>query len=1180
MRQRTLFLLILLAGSDPASGQSAPCIPDFGDRRFMFAGDSVHVISGAVPGCNAGQGLVFSTLTVTPEPPSGAPALDSAEWQTARGDEGDYFVQGDWQCNEGPPYSNSFPMTVLTRLVVVGAETTQGVNDAFSAGALNLAPGRETIVRLYVENDSAAPGNPALPSVSYAPVLRAFGPITPPGQPAQCVELPDSPQQPMNSRVTHLAAPNALARRGDWKSSLNFRLRPEWVQPGNSFRVEAADGRPLFSLASTAGDSTPDFWSTALPIPPEGPPNPDGTSSANLDLRLLAIPWVDVQGFTHVPTLDQMLAEARRLHASTPFPKLDKNVFFFPAKGLNLPAQPQNADVERLLLDALDQLHLYRFLQYLLRWQVIAVTPPAYYGVLADYPLQLGIVGAARPGSVGVGFNVDNGSVAAHEVAHILGVLHAGHSSFGNGPACRQPCPAGQKAGPCCSCTPVGEFDFPNINTVGGRSVATLGLRSPAEISRSAIWGLDMFPAGKGDPLPLSPEKYFELMSYCGKAYGADGKWPSDHTWRRLLGSLSFLTDDLPAIGVVPAPVRVYAGRSDGVSVEMAPVFEVSTAVEVGVGAVGALTFRERDGSGVLLQEGLFDAEPAITEEGSTVQSFTFAVAVPVNPDARRAEFLQQGQVVASIDASPNPPTVHVVFPDGGEILPAGDVTFSWTGADADGSALSYWVQLSLDSGSTWESLAVNWPDTSMDVDTRLLPASQNALLRVVASDGFWNASDSSDGEFQIPDDPPHITLLSPPNGNLYSGRQLVSFQVDAYDATDGVMPDPSISWSSNLDGFLGNGLRFALQAEELSVGDHVVTVTATDSGGNAAQAQVNVRVEIFDPMDPATLPLADLAVDLPLPTPAPRVGETVSMEISLHNWGPDAAQDVTLDATLPPIFSVVGAVTTQGTCMSFTTTVNCTLGTLESGTVVTVTVEALGQSEGDGDVVVVIGSSTMDAALWDNQIAPAASVRAATDPDMDGDLFSVAQGDCDDLDPAIHPAAGEICNGMDDNCDGVADESGDLLCFVSAACLAGVCDPLAGCLAIPSDIDGDGFFAPECGGIDCDDSEATVWLAPQTVENLSVAGSAPSQLAWDSQAGTAGPGTAYDVISGTIDSATGGFAWDGVCLATVGGGQFDDFRAAPPVGTADWYLIRSTNPCGDGDPGSPERELNLPICP
>ena len=79
MRQRTLFLLILLAGSDPASGQSAPCIPDFGDRRFMFAGDSVHVISGAVPGCNAGQGLVFSTLTVTPEPPSGAPALDSAE---------------------------------------------------------------------------------------------------------------------------------------------------------------------------------------------------------------------------------------------------------------------------------------------------------------------------------------------------------------------------------------------------------------------------------------------------------------------------------------------------------------------------------------------------------------------------------------------------------------------------------------------------------------------------------------------------------------------------------------------------------------------------------------------------------------------------------------------------------------------------------------------------------------------------------------------------------------------------------------------------------------------------------------------------------------------------------------------------------------------------------------------
>ncbi|HEY3801575.1 MAG TPA: putative metal-binding motif-containing protein [Kofleriaceae bacterium] len=46
---------------------------------------------------------------------------------------------------------------------------------------------------------------------------------------------------------------------------------------------------------------------------------------------------------------------------------------------------------------------------------------------------------------------------------------------------------------------------------------------------------------------------------------------------------------------------------------------------------------------------------------------------------------------------------------------------------------------------------------------------------------------------------------------------------------------------------------------------------------------------------------------------------------------------------------------------------------------------------------------------------------------DMDGDGYSVAQGDCDDTDPTVHPGAVEICNdGKDNDCDGVADRSVD----------------------------------------------------------------------------------------------------------------------------------------------------------
>mgnify|MGYP002639610246 CR=1 FL=1 len=42
---------------------------------------------------------------------------------------------------------------------------------------------------------------------------------------------------------------------------------------------------------------------------------------------------------------------------------------------------------------------------------------------------------------------------------------------------------------------------------------------------------------------------------------------------------------------------------------------------------------------------------------------------------------------------------------------------------------------------------------------------------------------------------------------------------------------------------------------------------------------------------------------------------------------------------------------------------------------------------------------------------------------DQDHDGFGVLQGDCDDHDDTIHPAAPEQCNGVDDDCDGAVDE-------------------------------------------------------------------------------------------------------------------------------------------------------------
>ena len=92
---------------------------------------------------------------------------------------------------------------------------------------------------------------------------------------------------------------------------------------------------------------------------------------------------------------------------------------------------------------------------------------------------------------------------------------------------------------------------------------------------------------------------------------------------------------------------------------------------------------------------------------------------------------------------------------------------------------------------------------------------------------------------------------------------------------------------------------------------------------------------------------------------------------------------------------------------------------------------------------------------------------------DLDGDGFLACAGDCDDARPAVHPGATEACNGVDDNCDGEADEAFPTL---GSACSAGLgaCtrDGLVtcrgadavGCDAVPG-----GPLVEQCNAIDDD---------------------------------------------------------------------------------------------------------------
>lgn len=63
---------------------------------------------------------------------------------------------------------------------------------------------------------------------------------------------------------------------------------------------------------------------------------------------------------------------------------------------------------------------------------------------------------------------------------------------------------------------------------------------------------------------------------------------------------------------------------------------------------------------------------------------------------------------------------------------------------------------------------------------------------------------------------------------------------------------------------------------------------------------------------------------------------------------------------------------------------------------------------DGDGDGY---GSDRLESWLLTECVPPDGYVRLG------------ARTDCDDADPGVHPAAAELCNGLDDDCDGAADE-------------------------------------------------------------------------------------------------------------------------------------------------------------
>jgi hypothetical protein len=251
-----------------------------------------------------------------------------------------------------------------------------------------------------------------------------------------------------------------------------------------------------------------------------------------------------------------------------------------------------------------------------------------------------------------------------------------------------------------------------------------------------------------------------------------------------------------------------------------------------------------------------FNPQELTDGEESPGRPALIAEMVPFQEGTAKIEVRYLGETVASRSASPNPPVIQVTEPKGGEYRST--IQIAWEASDPDGDDLTYSVLFSNDRGETWEVLASGLEDTSLEVDGAQLPGGES-LLKVIANDGFSSTEGHSE-PFFVFEHNPEAQILSPEQDATFYPAQSVVLEGAAYDMEDGTIEDDgAFAWESNLSGPLGKGR--SLLTVDLPSGEHMITLTVTDSSGRTGSAMRTIVVtEAQDPV-PTQLEVAPFSV-------------------------------------------------------------------------------------------------------------------------------------------------------------------------------------------------------------------------------------------------------------------------------------------------------------------------------
>lgn len=748
-------------------------------------------------------------------------------------------------------------------VVVDALEANQSIQDLFNSAPL--IQGKRTTVRAYVRFEHP---DPSVTTLRVAGLLH--------GTDTNGVPLPGSPLGMLNDGAGVIIRTSITSStREDFERSLNFELPESWTRQPIKVSLEVP-GLPF--LYQRAENATLHFAET-----------PD------LPVRFVPV-TMDVDGTAYAPpTASELGRDAWALQAA------------FPVAGVPWMVTPGIRFDGSSLQDERD---LSLLLSHLTMLFVLDDKPPGpiYYGAF-NHPRSFGGLAQSADNlkSVAAGqFYADSAPTFVHEVAHLMGRQHATSSNlFGYG-ACGSYTNDFGIRGACGECSPVSDhIDFPFfVTNTFGDYVAATGPNDSPNILQHAF-ALDHFSA---TPNVLNPDETTELMSYCAININYLKPWPSLYTYHRLWSALyARFPDGAPAL-----QRRTFSGggssyfiargtidvRDD--TVVFAPFARGTRAHAIAAPTSGVYTLELRDGLDGLLAS--YDFSPDDGSE-STLAVQPFTLVLPDHPDIRTVVVRKGPTEIARRTASDQTPTVTVLTPNGGEHHAGSSVPLSWSATDPDGGPLSFNIFFSADGGASWTPVAIDVAGTDYDLPRTYVPGTTNALIRVMASDGFWTASDQSDAPFSTANHAPVLTLRLGSPGQVIVQGSTPRLEVEAYDVEDGLLSGESLLWISDVQGTVATGTTLQAELAGFDPGLHQLSVFATDRNGNVTTAELPVNIQPHEAAVISELALLSNQLQVVAGEADQPVALVLEQSSNLVNWVPVSTTlftDVTFALTNP----------------------------------------------------------------------------------------------------------------------------------------------------------------------------------------------------------------------------------------------------------------------------------------